>query len=77
MALAVTGAGGLALLGGVVVLGHVVGSYDLDTVLAAGEATLLLGAYIAMFQNDYSTVSHLGLSSARRVSIRARSTRRW
>lgn len=36
MALTVTGAGGLALLGGVIVLGHIVGSYDLDTVLAAG-----------------------------------------
>jgi multicomponent K+:H+ antiporter subunit A len=37
MALAVTGAGGLALLGGVVVLGHVVGSYELEAVLAAGD----------------------------------------
>ncbi len=37
MALTVTGAGGLALLGGVVVLGHVVGSYELDAVLAAGD----------------------------------------
>lgn len=36
MALAVTGAGGLALLGGVVVVGHIVGSYDLDEVLASG-----------------------------------------
>lgn len=36
MALAVTGAGGLALLGGVIVLGHIVGSYDLDVVLASG-----------------------------------------
>lgn len=37
MALAVTGAGGLALLGGVVVLGHITGSYDLDRVLASGS----------------------------------------
>ena len=37
MALTVTGAGGLALLAGVVVLGHIAGSYDLDTVLASGE----------------------------------------
>lgn len=37
MALLVTGAGGLALLAGVLLLGHVVGSYDLDRVLAAGE----------------------------------------
>ncbi|MPQ68281.1 MULTISPECIES: monovalent cation/H+ antiporter subunit A [unclassified Pseudomonas] len=37
MALTVTGAGGLCLLAGVLILGHVVGSYDLDTVLAAGD----------------------------------------
>ncbi|MGE0387077.1 MAG: monovalent cation/H+ antiporter subunit A [Gammaproteobacteria bacterium] len=38
MALTITGAGGLALLGGVLLLGHIVGSYDLDHVLAAGAA---------------------------------------
>jgi len=38
MALAITGAGGLALLGGVLLLGRVVGSYELDAVLAAGDA---------------------------------------
>ncbi|MFT4193853.1 monovalent cation/H+ antiporter subunit A [Ottowia sp.] len=37
MALTITGAGGLAMLAGVLILGHVVGSYDLDAVLAAGE----------------------------------------
>jgi multicomponent K+:H+ antiporter subunit A len=37
MALTVTGAGGLALLGGVVILGHITGSYDLDKVLASGD----------------------------------------
>ncbi|MHC5784647.1 monovalent cation/H+ antiporter subunit A [Pseudomonas idahonensis] len=37
MALMVTGAGGLCLLAGVMLLGHVVGSYDLDQVLAAGD----------------------------------------
>ncbi len=37
MALTLTGAGGLALLGGVVVIGHIVGSYDLDQVLASGD----------------------------------------
>ncbi|WLG54560.1 monovalent cation/H+ antiporter subunit A [Pseudomonas extremorientalis] len=37
MALMVTGAGGLCLLAGVILLGHIVGSYDLDQVLAAGE----------------------------------------
>jgi multicomponent K+:H+ antiporter subunit A len=37
MALTVTGTGGLCLLGGVIVLGHIVGSYSLDVVLGAGE----------------------------------------
>jgi multicomponent K+:H+ antiporter subunit A len=37
MALAVTGAGGLALLGGVVVLGHIAGSHELDVVLRSGD----------------------------------------
>ncbi|HQR95434.1 MAG TPA: proton-conducting transporter membrane subunit, partial [Thiotrichales bacterium] len=37
MALAITGAGGLAMLGGVLLLGHVVGSYQLTDVLASGE----------------------------------------
>ncbi|MDB5891234.1 MAG: NADH/Ubiquinone/plastoquinone [Polaromonas sp.] len=37
MSLTVTGAGGLCLLAGVLVLGHIVGSYDLDTVLASGD----------------------------------------
>jgi len=38
MAVIVTGAGGLALLAGVLVLGGIVGSFDLDTVLASGAA---------------------------------------
>ena len=37
MALTVTAMGGLALFAGVLVLGHIVGSYDLDAVLAAGD----------------------------------------
>jgi multicomponent K+:H+ antiporter subunit A len=37
MALAITGAGGLALLGGVLLLGRIVGSFDLETVLASGD----------------------------------------
>ena len=56
MAFTVTATGGLCLLAGVLLLGHVVGSYELDAVLAAGErvrasalypltlALLLLGA---------------------------------
>lgn len=38
MALTITAAGGLALLGGVVLIGRVVGSYELDAVLASGDA---------------------------------------
>ncbi|MDO8386550.1 MAG: monovalent cation/H+ antiporter subunit A [Polaromonas sp.] len=37
MALTVTGAGGLCLLAGVLLLGRITGSYDLDLVLASGE----------------------------------------
>jgi multicomponent K+:H+ antiporter subunit A len=38
MALIITGAGGLGLLVGLVLIGHIVGSYDLDVVLASGDA---------------------------------------
>ena len=38
MALIVTAAGGLCLFAGVLLLGRIVGSYDLDVVLAAGDA---------------------------------------
>ncbi|MCW5612760.1 MAG: monovalent cation/H+ antiporter subunit A [Rubrivivax sp.] len=37
MAFTVTATGGLALLAGVLLLGHIVGSYELDAVLAAGD----------------------------------------
>lgn len=37
MSLAVTGGGGLALLAGILLIGHVVGSYELSTVLGARE----------------------------------------
>lgn len=37
MALVITGAGGLALFVGMLLLGHIVGSYDLDVVLASGD----------------------------------------
>ncbi len=56
-ALVVTTAGGFCLLAGVLLLGHIVGSYDLDTILASGDlvrahplyrpvlALVLLGAF--------------------------------
>ncbi|MDZ7751973.1 MAG: monovalent cation/H+ antiporter subunit A [Gammaproteobacteria bacterium] len=37
MALAITGAGGLAMLGGFVLLGHIVGSYELSVILQSGD----------------------------------------
>ena len=37
MALIVTGSGGLCLLAGVLVIGNIVGSYDLDAVLSSGR----------------------------------------
>ncbi|PWK77029.1 multisubunit potassium/proton antiporter PhaA subunit /multisubunit potassium/proton antiporter PhaB subunit [Aminobacter sp. AP02] len=37
MALTITGIGGLGLLAGVLLIGHIVGSYDLDRVLASGD----------------------------------------
>ncbi len=38
MALFVTGGGGLALIGGLLILGHIAGSYDLTVILQQGEA---------------------------------------
>lgn len=37
MSLTVTGIGGLSLLVGLLIIGHIVGSYDLDIVLASGD----------------------------------------
>ncbi len=37
MALIITGIGGLCLLIGLIIVGHIVGSYDLDAVLTAGD----------------------------------------
>jgi len=48
MALTITGAGGLALLGGVILIGKVVGSYELDAVLAAGDAIRAHSTYPAI-----------------------------
>ena len=45
MALAITGAGGLALLGGVILLGRIAGSYELDVVLQAGPQILASPLY--------------------------------
>jgi multicomponent K+:H+ antiporter subunit A len=46
MALMVTAAGGLCLLIGLLLLGKIVGSYDLDVVLASGELIRSSGLYL-------------------------------
>lgn len=48
MALTVTGAGGLALLAGVLLLGHIAGSYRLDDILDAGEQIRAHRLYVPM-----------------------------
>ena len=47
MAFTVTATGGLCLLAGVLVIGHIVGSYDLDVVLAAGDVIRNHDLYLA------------------------------
>src|SRR5690606_37717643 len=47
MALTITAAGGFCLLAGVLVIGHIVGSYDLDRVLAAGDLIRSHDLYLA------------------------------
>ena len=48
MAFTVTAAGGLCLLGGVLLLGNIVGSYDLDVVLASGDLIREHNNYLAV-----------------------------
>lgn len=47
MALTVTGAGGLALLAGLLLLGNIVGSYDLGVILQSGELIKQHDLYVA------------------------------
>ena len=49
MAFTITGAGGLSMLVGMVMLGHMAGSYDLDVVLQSGEIIRAHPWYNAMF----------------------------
>lgn len=48
MALAVTGGGGLALLGGFLLLGEIVGSYNLSDILASGDLIRSHELYLPM-----------------------------
>jgi multicomponent K+:H+ antiporter subunit A len=89
MALAVTGAGGLALLAGVIVLGHVAGSYELDAVLAAGERVrahplypvalvlVLLGAFTKSAQVPFQFWLPRAMAAPTPVSARISTPRRW
>ncbi len=47
MALTITASGGLCLFAGILILGHIVGSYDLDTVLASGDRIRAHPLYLA------------------------------
>jgi multicomponent K+:H+ antiporter subunit A len=47
MALIVTSAGGLCLFAGILIIGHIVGSYDLDQVLSSGAAIRAHPLYIS------------------------------
>ena len=48
MALAITGAGGLALLGGFILLGEIAGSYELSDILASGDEIRAHPLYLPM-----------------------------
>ena len=72
MALTITAMGGLALLGGVLLLGQVVGSYDLDTVLQAGDMiraspwypTILVLVLLGVFTKSAQFPFHFWLPQA-------------
>ncbi|MFP4295345.1 MAG: monovalent cation/H+ antiporter subunit A [Halothiobacillaceae bacterium] len=72
MALAVTGGGGLAMLAGVLMLGHVVGSYQLSDVLAAGDVikdhplylTILILVLLGVFTKSAQFPFHFWLPHA-------------
>lgn len=46
MALVITGAGGLSLLGGLLLLGHIAGSYELTVILGRGDAVRASPLYL-------------------------------
>ncbi|MEF8705161.1 MAG: monovalent cation/H+ antiporter subunit A [Candidatus Accumulibacter sp. UW27] len=72
MALAVTGGGGLALLAGLLLLGHVAGSHELSVILAAGErirahalyAPMLILVLLGAFAKSAQFPFHFWLPSA-------------
>ncbi len=72
MALTITGAGGLALLGGFILIGQTVGSYNIDVVLSNGELirhsgryhTILLLVLLGAFTKSAQFPFHLWLPHA-------------
>jgi multicomponent K+:H+ antiporter subunit A len=72
MALAVTGAGGLALFAGVLMLGHIAGSFELSEVLAAGDrvrahphyASVLILILLGVFTKSAQFPFHFWLPNA-------------
>ena len=72
MALTVTGAGGLALLGGFLLLGHIAGSFELAVILAAGDTIrahplylpMLLLILLGVFTKSAQVPFHFWLPSA-------------
>ena len=72
MALTVTGAGGLALLGGFLLLGEIAGSYDLSVILASGDVIrahpfyppMLILALLGAFTKSAQFPFHFWLPSA-------------
>src|SRR3546814_6515283 len=71
MALIVTSGGGLCLFAGMLLLGHIVGSYELDVILAAGDLVrahalytptlilILLGAFTKRSEEHTSELQSL------------------
>ncbi|MBU1777026.1 MAG: monovalent cation/H+ antiporter subunit A, partial [Gammaproteobacteria bacterium] len=72
IALAVTGGGGLALFAGVLLLGHIAGSYELSAVLAAGDiirahelyAPMLILVLLGVFTKSAQFPFHFWLPQA-------------
>ena len=72
MALAVTGGGGLALLAGILLLGHVTGSYELSVILSAGDqirahplyAPILILILLGVFTKSAQFPFHFWLPNA-------------
>ena len=63
MALVVTGAGGLAMIAGMLLLGEVAGSYRISDILAAGEA--IQASTTACAASDWATAGDAVRSAAR------------